>query len=255
MSEGGAAGTLTMAQTLQGILLIKMTKTLPQGRETRGSRNQLLALWLSPRSAEISRTVAPRVAWWLPPVVWPEEEDSLRRMIARLWRDGARHFVCNAPWQRGFFPAELPEDADLLAGPFCNAANAPALGVLAGMGFAGAFVSPELAREDLLALPGQSPLPLGMVLSGFWPVGLSRFGLLGVKANEPFMSPKGEVFWARQYGGNIWLYPGWPLDLTAKRQELTAAGYGFFVHIQENPPAGLPEARRQGLFNWDGALL
>ncbi len=229
--------------------------TLPQGRETRGSRNQLLALWLSPRSAEISRTVAPRVAWWLPPVVWPEEEDGLRRMIARLWRDGARHFVCNAPWQRGFFPAELPEDADLLAGPFCNAANAPALGVLAGMGFAGAFVSPELAREDLLALPGQSPLPLGMVLSGFWPVGLSRFGLLGVKANEPFMSPKGEVFWARQYGGNIWLYPGWPLDLTAKRQELTAAGYGFFVHIQENPPAGLPEARRQGLFNWDGALL
>lgn len=229
--------------------------TLPQGRETRGSRNQLLALWLSPRSAEISRTVAPRVAWWLPPVLWPEEEDGLRRMIARLWRDGARHFVCNAPWQRGFFPAELPEDADLLAGPFCNAANAPALGVLAGMGFAGAFVSPELAREDLLALPGQSPLPLGMVLSGFWPVGLSRFGLLGVKANEPFMSPKGEVFWARQYGGNIWLYPGWPLDLTAKRQELTAAGYGFFVHIQENPPAGLPEARRQGLFNWDGALL
>ena len=130
-----------------------------------------------------------------------------------------------------------------------------ALGVLAGMGFTGAFVSPELAREDLLALPEQSPLPLGAVLSGFWPVGLSRFGLLGVKANEPFMSPKGEVFWARQYGGNVWIYPGWPLDLTAKRQELTAAGYGFFVHIQENPPAGLPEARRQGLFNWDGALL
>lgn len=229
--------------------------SLPQGRETRGGRNQLLALWLSPRSAEISRTVAPRVAWWLPPVIWPEEEDGLRRMIARLWRDGARHFVCNAPWQRGFFPDALPKDADLLAGPFCNAANAPALGMLAGMGFTGAFVSPELAREDLLALPEQSPLPLGAVLSGFWPVGLSRFGLLGVKANEPFMSPKGEVFWARQYGGNVWIYPGWPLDLTAKRQELTAAGYGFFVHIQENPPAGLPEARRQGLFNWDGALL
>ena len=229
--------------------------SLPQGRETRGGRNQLLALWLSPRSAEISRTVAPRVAWWLPPVIWPEEEDGLRRMIARLWRDGARHFVCNAPWQRIREKAALPEDADLLAGPFCNAANTPALGMLAGMGFTGAFVSPELAREDLLALPEQSPLPLGAVLSGFWPVGLSRFGLLGVKANEPFMSPKGEVFWARQYGGNVWIYPGWPLDLTAKRQELTAAGYGFFVHIQENPPAGLPEARRQGLFNWDGALL
>jgi len=229
--------------------------TLPQGRETRGSRKQLTALWLGPRSAEISRTVAPRIAWWLPPVVWPQEEDGLRRLASRLWREGARHFVCNAPWQRDFFPHDLPGDADLLAGPFCNVANGPALRVLAGMGFAGAFVSPELPREDLLALPGQSPLPLGLVLSGFWPVGLSRFGLLGVKPNEPFLSPKGEVFWIRQYGANVWIYPGWPLDLNEKRQELQNAGYSFFVHMQENPPASLPEARRQGLFNWDGALL
>ena len=107
---------------------------------------------------------------------------------------------------------------DLLAGPFCNVANAAALGVLADMGFKGAYISPELPADDILALPRQSPLPLGMVLGGFWPVGISRFGLLGIKPNEPFMSPKGEVFWARQYGGNVWLYPGWPLDLTAKRQ-------------------------------------
>lgn len=229
--------------------------SLPQGRETRGSRKQLTALWLGQRTVDISRTIAPRIAWWLPPVLWPDEEDAFRRMVTRLWRDGARHFVCNAPWQRGFFPQDLPEDADLLAGPFCNTANGSALAILESMGFSAAFVSPELAREDMLALPGQSPLPLGIVLSGFWPVGLSRFGLLGVKPNEPFLSPKGEVFWSRQYGGNVWLYPGWPLDLTEKRQELLSAGYSFFVHMQENPPAGLPQARRQGLFNWDGTLL
>ena len=243
---------------------------LPQGRETRGSRNQFMALWLSPRTAAISRTVAPRICWWLPPVLWPEEEDGLRRAIARLCREGARHFVCNAPWQRDLFPAPLLENLhatqkddihgdkgmlDLLAGPFCNIANAPALGMLARMGFSGAFISPELAAGDILALPGQSPLPLGMVLSGFWPVGISRFGLLGIKSNEPFVSPKGEVFWARTYGGNVWLYPGWPLDLTAKRQELTAAGYSFFAHFEEYPPQTLPEARRQSLFNWEGALL
>ena len=134
-------------------------------------------------------------------------------------------------------------------------ANAAALGVLAGMGFKGAFISPELPADDILALPRQSPLPLGMVLGGFWPVGISRFGLLGIKPNEPFMSPKGEVFWARQYGGNVWLYPGWPLDITAKRQELQQAGYSFFARLEENPPSSLPEMRRQGLFNWDGALL
>ena len=242
--------------------------SMPQGRETRGCRSQNTGLWLSPRTAEISRTIAPRICWWLPPVIWPEEEEAIRRRLAHLTREGARHFVCNAPWQRDLFPAELlarmndePEDPkhsdalDLLAGPFCNVANAAALGVLADMGFKGAYISPELPADDILALPRQSPLPLGMVLGGFWPVGISRFGLLGIKPNEPFMSPKGEVFWARQYGGNVWLYPGWPLDLTAKRQELQQAGYSFFARLEENPPSSLSEMRRQGLFNWDGALL
>ena len=234
---------------------VYVRSSVPHGKETRTGRSQLQGLWLSARSAELSRTVAPRMSWWLPPVIWPDEEENLRRAIGRLWRDGARHFVCNAPWQRGLFPEQLDENADLLAGPFCNAANASALGVLAGMGFSGAFVSPELAQEDMLALPAQSPLPLGAVLSGYWPVGISRFGLLGVKPNEPFLSPMGEPFWARQYGGNIWIYPGWPLDITSKRQELAAAGYGFFAHMQENPPASVPDMRRKSLFNWEGALL
>ena len=229
---------------------------LPQGRETRGGRQQITGLWLSPRTADISRTVAPRISWWLPPVIWPEEEEALRRRIERLCREGARHFVCNAPWQKDLFPADLKGDAlDLVAGPFCNIANAAALAVLRDMGFAAAYVSPELSREDYLALPKQSPLPLGMVIAGFWPVGISRFGLLGVKPNEPFLSPKGEAFWARNYGGNIWIYPGWPLDLGEQRQELQAAGYSFFARLEEHVPQGLPEARRPGLFNWEGALL
>ena len=142
--------------------------SMPQGRETRGCRSQNTGLWLSPRTAEISRTIAPRICWWLPPVIWPEEEEAIRRRLAHLTREGARHFVCNAPWQRDLFPAELL---------------------------------------------------------------------------------------ARQYGGNVWLYPGWPLDITAKRQELQQAGYSFFARLEENPPSSLPEMRRQGLFNWDGALL
>ncbi|STQ10806.1 Uncharacterised protein [Enterobacter cloacae] len=42
VTGSGAAGTLTLAQTLQGILLIKMTKTLPQGRETRANSSGAL---------------------------------------------------------------------------------------------------------------------------------------------------------------------------------------------------------------------
>ncbi|BAV92218.1 peptidase U32 family protein [Candidatus Desulfovibrio trichonymphae] len=228
--------------------------SVPRGRETRFSRKFETALWLSLRSAALSRTVVSRVVWWLPPVVWPEEEDSLARRIEHLRRDGARRFVCNAPWQRCFFP-DQSDSVQLLAGPFCGAANAAALGVLRKMGFAAAFVSLELARDDLLALPRQSPLPLGLVLTGFWPVGISRFGLLGIKTDMPFVSPKGEMFWARRYGANIWLYPGWPLDLTEKRKELVDAGYSFFAHIEEHTPHGLPESRRQAFFNYDGQLL
>ncbi|MBD5538757.1 MAG: U32 family peptidase [Desulfovibrio sp.] len=235
-----------------------LTSGPPRGREEGGrasGRRALPALWLSPRTAELSRTLVSRTAWWLPPVVWPEEEAALARMIGRLWRLGARHFVCNSPWQRAFFPETLPEDADLLAGPFCNIANAPALAVLAAQGFAGAFVSPELARDDALALPGESPLPLGAVLSGFWPVGVSRFGEVALKPNEPFMSPKGEVFWTRRHGGTLWIYPAWPLDLSGERRALVEAGYSFFARLEETPPQGLPELRREGLFNWNGALL
>ena len=178
----------------------------------------------------------------------------MRHQVHQLLRQGARHFVCNAPWQRGFFPAP-PDNMELLAGPFCNLANASALGMVAAMGFTGAFVSPELSRTDMLALPRQSPLPLGMVLSGYWPVGISRFGLLGVKANEAFVSPKGEPFWARHYGGTVWLYPAWPLDLTEKRQELASAGYSFFAHMDEHPPASVPQLERKSLFNWEVTLL
>ncbi len=233
---------------------ILLRASLPRGKQTRISRNHIQALWLSPKTAGISRTIVSSICWWLPPVVWPEEEKSLRLHISHLWHNGARYFVCNAPWQRRFFPEQL-EHAVLLAGPFCNISNAAALHTLVLMGFTGAFVSQELSREDLLALPKQSPLPVGLVLSGYWPVGISRFGLLGVKANEPFYSPMGEPFWARQYSGNIWIYPAWPLDLRDKRQELQNAGFSFFAHIEEHPPTCVPELHRKSLFNWDGALL
>ncbi len=234
---------------------MRVLASVPMGRENRTGSSTRLALWLTRRTAEISRPIARKAAWWLPPVVWPDEEAALRRIVAGLWKDGCRNFVCNAPWQRRLFPEELPGESHLIAGPFCNITNSAALGILARMGFGAAFASPELPAEEALALPKASPLPLGFVLDGFWPCGISRFGLLGIKPNLPFASPRGELFWSRQYGENVWIYPGWPLDLTAKQEDLLRAGYAFFAHMRENPPKELPAARRPGLFNWDGALL
>ena len=231
--------------------------SLPQGKETRGAKSSMIGLWMTPSTVRaISRTLAPRISWWLSPVIWPDEEESWKRLIVEALRDGARHFVLNSPWQIALFDkSRLREAPHLVAGPFCNASNAACIAVLASMGFEAAFVSPELARDDMLALPGQSCLPLGMVLSGWWPVGISRHKLHHLKPNETFTSPKGELFWARHYGENTWVYPGWPMNLDEYRTELENAGFSFFARLDETTPATLPEARRASLFNWQGTLL
>ncbi len=231
--------------------------SLPQGKETRGARNFLSCLWLTRKSAEISRTTVRRFGWWLPPVMWTEEENEYARMVNHLWREGARTFVCNAPWQVALFEERMLADETcfLVAGPFCNIANARTAKGLMDMGFKAGIVSPELNRDTLLALPKDSPLPLGYVQKGAWPVGISRFGTLGVRLNEPFASPKGELFWARQYGQNVWIYPAWQMDIGEKRDEMEKAGYMFSVTLQERPPASLPEQFRPGLFNWENPLL
>ncbi len=245
--------TFEPAQRIKRRPDLTLRSALPQGRETRGAKGGHMALWLSPKAGELSRTIVPRVCWWLPPVIWPEEEKGFKRLIDQMCRNGATQFVCNAPWQIELF--DRKEDMDIMAGPFCNVANVAHISILKDMGFSLAFVSPELPSEDILALPQVSPLPLGFVMEGFWPVGIARFGLLGVKANEPFVSPKGEIFWARNYGANVWLYPAWPLNFTEKRNALESAGYNMFVRIAEHAPHNLPTLRRDGLFNWDGELL
>lgn len=223
-------------------------KTANPGRAMR-------ALWLTRQTAGVSRTLYRRIFFWLPPAIWPDAEQSAAGMIARLWQAGCRQFVCNTPWQRSYFPEQIGEDAKLVAGPFCNLANALALQEIATLGFCAAFVSPELAAGDMLELPGLSPIALGVVLGGFWPVGMSRFGLTGIDNGDVFASPKGEHFWTRERMGMSWIYPAWPLDLGAKRRQLAEAGYGFFAWLQETAPQGARAGDRPGLFNWEGALL
>lgn len=273
-------------------LNINVRISLPQGKETRAARSSLTGLWLSPSTVRaVSKTLAPRISWWLPPVIWPNEEHIWQRTLNEAIRNGAMHFVCNEPWQIAFFqnyPAfssrfehfgeetnteknkpnnpshkiKIPRGGKnnqektmfhLTAGPFCNVANAAAIALLKRMGFDAAIVSPELSRDDFLLLPRQSSLPLGFVLEGFWPMGLSRHETMYLKPNMPFESPKGEQFWTRKYGQNLWIYPAWPMDLTAHRAELEHAGYSFFVRLEEHCPA--EQERKTSEFNWNNILL
>lgn len=233
-------------------LQMRVMHALPKGKA--GKSVHETGIWLSESAVQgLSRTMYPKLWWWLPPVLWPEEEPAFRNLLQQLLQGGARRFVCNQPWQAALFPAL--EDLSLAAGPFCNTANALALEQLATLGFSLAVVSPELAREDLLVLPRQSPLPLGIVLAGEWPVGLSRVEPEALKPLTPFTSPMKEPFWVRKFGRNVWIFPGWPLDLTPQRSALQDAGYSLFITLQERRPKDLYEAPRSSSFNWELQLL
>ena len=245
----------------KGSQVIILRSTIPHGKDTRTGRHSqtLNGLWLSRRTAEeVSRTVAPRISWWLPPVIWPDEEQLWQELITQVLRHKAKYFVCNAPWQMELLRRAAGErlaDLEITAGPFCNVTNPLAINTLAQAGFSQAIVSLELSGEEILALPALSPLPLGVVLSGFWPLGLSRHKQSPKLLGSALISPKRETLWTRQYGQNLWIYPAWPLEITAKKDSLVQAGYTTFVHIHEHPGREIPEAERVSQFNWDIGLL
>ena len=215
----------------------------------RRSRGQEAGLWLSPAAlAQTPRGRRSAIWWWLTPVLWPEGQTALAALIKRLVRSGARRFVLNAPWQRSLF--KNGKGLDLWAGPFCNLANPAALETLKQAGFTGAFVSPEMGREDYRVLPRLSPLPLGIVVAGLWPLCLSRVRADDLRLDKPFKSPRGEQAWVSRRNANFWIYPNWPIDLRPQQKELARAGYRFFVQIEEPLPKGIQIKPRPGLWNY-----
>ena len=220
---------------------------------TKSSARAAKGLWVSrPNVQKTPAKMKSSVWWWLPPVIWPESEADATDLVAQLVKAGARQFVLNAPWQAGLF--KRTKKLDLWAGPFCNLANPLALQILKDLGFAGAFVSPELGKETFLELPRLSPLPLGVVLTGMWPLCLSRVISEDVRLRQPFASPKGEQAWASRYDDTIWVFPNWRLDLGRHRRLLEKAGYQWLVHLEEPVPKGVRVKERQGLWNWNIGL-
>ena len=176
----------------------------------------------------------------------------MSRSVERILALGGRKFVLNSPWQVVFF--EKPTRLTLWAGPFCNLANAFSLEHAAGLGFSGAIVSPEIGEADFLSLPRHSPIPLGVVSAGNWPLTISRYVADEIELNRPFTSTRGERAWVAQVGGNFWVFPNWSIDLTAHLDRFKKAGYKMFVHLMEPVPKSVKMKKRPGLWNWKGQL-
>jgi putative protease len=223
------------------------------GRLPHGKRSGLTGLWLSRASLDgPSKTVLPKLWFWLPPVIWPDEERTWRNLLDMAIGRGARQFVLGAPWQIGLF--SRTDRLELWAGPFCNLANPLAMQELAKAGLTGAFISPELSRQDLLALPAAAPLPLGMVLKGLWPLCVSRITPPELKTGQSLHSPKKEGSWLLKSGQTIYHYPAWPIDLEEKTEELQSAGYAVLAHLHTARPKTVARAKRTSSFNWGLSL-
>jgi len=211
-------------------------------------------LWLSLNDPiKYSKNLVPGIWWWLPPVIWPDNDAKTKELVNAVLKKGGRNFVLNAPWQTALFKAV--KGLNLWAGPFCNIANPLAIRSLVPLGFKGAIISPELGREDIFLLPKHSPLPLGIVISGKWPLCISRIISENLKKDQPFVSPKGEQSWVRKYDSDYWVYPNWQLDIKNKQDLLRKAGYSLFVHLTEPIPKGVKLKKRPGLWNWDISLI
>jgi putative protease len=218
------------------------------------TRHGISGFWLSDQALnKLPKRTWTRIWWWLPPVIWPDDEQKLKGLVDSVLNKGAKIFVLNAPWQTTLFTH--PKEMNLWAGPFCNIANVLALKTLTSLGYKGAIVTPELGQKDFFSLPKQSPLPLGVVLSGNWPLCISRALSNELETETSFTSPKGEAAWVKKYDSNYWVYPNWKLDLRTHRKALEKAGYRLFVHLTEPIPKDVILKKRPGLWNWELELL
>lgn len=213
-----------------------------------------IGLWLDPDNLDNMKDTGDKLSWWwLPPVTWPDEEERVRSFVGAAVEKGFRNFVLNAPWQISLFGTL--KGLNIWAGPFCNISNSIAVNILKSMHYSGVIASPELGCDDLLLFCKESPLPLGIIISGNWPLTISRIVSEEVKPECAFTSPKGEQAWVSKYGPNFWLFPNWKIDLTEKKGELQRAGYSMFVHLEEPIPEGIEMKKREGIWNWDLSLM
>ena len=75
---------------------VKRTMSKASGRGTMG-------FWLSEDVVSSLGRPAAKLWIWLPPVLWPEDEDRVAGLLSRCLSGGVRRFVLNSPWQMALF--------------------------------------------------------------------------------------------------------------------------------------------------------
>jgi putative protease len=222
-----------------------------RGRIKNQNHQSETGIWISSRNYTVPVL---KSGWaWLDPVLFPDDEPLCKNAIGRALKKGVRHFVLNAIWQISLFHDF--KNLDIWAGPFCNITNTIAIDHLRKNGFNGVIISPELDKKNILSLPAKSSLPLGVVIYGNWPLGISRIVSDDLALAKPFSSPKGEQAWVSKQNSNYAIYPNWLFDIREYQNLLVKSGYSLFVQLNETIPKKVTLKKRPGFWNWNLSLL
>ncbi len=213
------------------------------------SKKEETALWIYPDISliDLKKSISTTQWLWMPPYVWPEEEKQIEHLISAALKMGFSKFILNSIYQLSLFPDK--KGLSLWLGPFANISNTLSIYMAKEMGFCGVIISPELSKKEILGIPLQSPLPVGIVVKGVWPFCISRTKLEKVEENTLLVSPKGEGLWLKKIGQNYFLFPNWTLDISHRISTLKKAGFSFFIYLDVSIP--VPHKKRRFEFNWN----
>jgi len=220
---------------------MKKTKLRSRGKKER-------AVWLTPEM-----TTVPLDTWvFLPPIVFPENEKVYMEKVRTLVQKKHQFFMLGDPWQINWF--KNPLKLNIWAGPFCNVSNFQSATMLVSLGVKGIIASPELGWKDYVDFAKSTPLPLGVVEKGLWPLSIARIEPR-LKKEILFESPKKEgAFWV-QRENLIWTYPNWQLDFSPYRKDFEKIGYQIFLHFEEKLPSNMSLKKRSGNWNLKNNLI
>jgi putative protease len=92
------------------------------------------------------------------------------------------------------------------------------------------------------------------VLSGHWPLCISRTLSDRMRLRVPFDSPRGEQAWVDQFGPDYWVFPNWRLDINENRALPDQAGMQMFAPLEEPVSKAMTIKKGPGFWIWEIGL-
>lgn len=231
---------------------------------------------------KLARPLAPlrqKWLWALPPVILEADLPFYAKAVGALRDHGFAAWQLGHVSQVGFFAGKAKarsqgrggrgdeESAGLHGDYRLNVLNSISQRVLATMGLATVEAAVEIDRESLTALAGAKAGPLGLMLYGRPPLFTARLMPRFFRYDQPFVSPKNEVFELRKAFGQTVAVAQHPFSLLPFAAELAEMGIAYGVVDLSLMGMGLREAahflrslakheprQRLSTFNYRGTL-